>query len=155
MSPSPTISPSSEAETEAAGEAGLFRVRLTVSLLSSANETTADALSSRIPDQSEVFSSPEWDESDPPALHRTLGALKCEVVTTIPLRDMCQADSADTVGTAGDPETGRSRTTDGSELFICKVLDVVKGKEGLGGGPLLHLKQRYVGVRDATEAVSE
>lgn len=115
--------------------------RLTVSLLSKANENIAEIMSKPQSDQAEVFRKLHlWDTEDPPALVGSIGRLRCEVVTSIPLRDVCGGCEAD-----GDDQS--LGTHPGSELFICRVLEVENG-ETEGGDPMLYWRQKYIGVRE-------
>lgn len=114
--------------------------RLTVSLLSKSNETIAHTMSTPQADQAAAFALPHtWDTADPPALLDSIGKLRCEVVTSIPLRDVCGGCEADDDGSAG--------THPGSELFICRVLAVENGEAG-GGKPMLYWRQKYIGVEE-------
>lgn len=85
-----------------------------------------------------------------------IGALRCEVVSSILLRDVCEPylsedDGNEQIEGKDTSRIGERRggpLMEGSELFICRVLDVVSGHEGdLEPEPLLHLKQTYVGVK--------
>lgn len=95
----------------------------------------------------------EWEdeggvEGRPPGLKEAIGTLRCEVVSSVPLRDMCVeqteelSDSSMTIQGSKTVEQSNHQVA-GSELFICQVLEVVPG---LGEEPLLHLKQTYVGI---------
>lgn len=85
----------------------------------------------------------------PPSLKEAIGALKCEVVSSMPLRDMCENDRE---GEVGEGEAGASHQLEGSELFICRVLCVDPGSaESEGLEPLLHLKQSYASVGRSTD----
>lgn len=142
--PSPTIStyPHNAAASSAP---------LTVSLLSTTNTPVADALSRYSADQSPIFAGSEWStpsssSSSAPALQSAIGSLSCEVVQSIPLRDLCPASEGASNGSA---DAIPSTNAHGSELFICRVLSVEKGPEGRH--PLLHYQQRYVGVSPGDE----
>lgn len=78
----------------------------------------------------------------------------------MPLRDMCDVEAGPAgmrgcMGVEGsvdgvqEAEVGTGGYQAGSELFICRVLDVLPGSEGVE--PLLHLKQSYVGVERMEE----
>lgn len=82
-----------------------------------------------------------WDGADPPALLGSIGRLRCEVVTSIPLRDVCGGCEAD--ATADD----LAGSHPGSELFICRVLAVENG-ESEGGKPMLYWRHKYIGVEE-------
>jgi len=113
---------------------------LTVSLLAKSNEPIARALSTAQADQSSTFATPEtWDGTDPPALVGSIGKLRCEVVTSIPLRDVCGGCELDNVGAEGSHP--------GSELFICRVLSVEDGQQGVGK-PMLYWRHKYVGLEE-------
>lgn len=95
-------------------------------------------------DQAAVFALPQtWDTADPPALLDSIGRLRCEVVTSITLRDVCGGCEADVDELAG--------THPGSELFICRVLEVEHG-EADGGKPMLYWRQKYIGVEEEGES---
>lgn len=132
-------------------EPGLPAAPLTVSLLSTRNTPIADALSRYSADQSPIFAGPEWStpsssSSSAPALLTGIGSLNCEIVQSIPLRDLCNVEDPPSTGPAdATPPTNAH----GSELFICRVLSVEKGPEGRD--PLLHYQQRYVGVSPGDE----
>ncbi|WVR09103.1 hypothetical protein IAU60_006165 [Kwoniella sp. DSM 27419] len=119
---------------------------LTISLLSTHNETTADDLASPRTDHSSIFSLPDtWSEHDthPPSLLRSLGALRCEVVGSVLLKDLC--------GSAVPPAPAGQQ---GSEMFICRVVDVEmpSEKDTVALEPLLHWRRKYVGVKEAAAA---
>lgn len=112
---------------------------LTVSLLAKSNENIAKALSTAQADQSGTFAiDGAWDATSPPALVGSIGKLRCEVVTSIPLRDVCGGCESD---------TGVEGSHPGSELFICRVLSVEDG-EPEGGEPMLYWRHKYVGLED-------
>jgi hypothetical protein len=79
-----------------------------------------------------------WDGTSPPALVGSIGRLRCEVVTSIPLRDVCEGCEKDDSAEGGHP---------GSELFICRVLSVEDG-EREGGEPMVYWRHKYVGLKD-------
>lgn len=102
------------------------------------------------------------DQQSPPCLKDALGILKCEVVSSIRLRDLAptynegvrigfeakvdtkaiDGDGKETSSGASGGQMDSSQTQQGSELFICKVLEVQMGEEpGIG---LLHHRQQYV-----------
>jgi flavin reductase (DIM6/NTAB) family NADH-FMN oxidoreductase RutF len=110
-----------------------------VSLLASSSEITAHALSRPRSDQSAVFASPEWDTRDTPSLRDSIGTLDCEVISTIPLKYLGESED---VQLREEDEC----STMGSELFICRVLRVVKGKDVGSVRPLLHWRQKYITV---------
>jgi hypothetical protein len=81
----------------------------------------------------------------------------------MPLRDMCDVEAGPArrrggMGPEGSVDGLQEAEAEarpgghqaGSELFICRVLDVLPGSEG--AEPLLHLKQSYVGVERTEEA---
>lgn len=112
---------------------------LTVSLLAKSNEKIAKALSTAQADQSATFAMENtWDGTSPPALVGSIGRLRCEVVTSIPLRDVCGGCEED---------GGVEGSHPGSELFICRVLSVEDG-EREGGEPVLYWRHKYVGLQD-------
>ena len=112
---------------------------LTVSLLAKSNERIAKALSTAQADQSDTFAVDEtWDGTSPPALVGSIGRLRCEVVTSIPLRDVCGGCEMDNTVEGSHP---------GSELFICRVLSVEDGEKE-GGEPMLYWRHKYVGLTD-------
>lgn len=113
--------------------------QLTVSLLSKTNEEIAQMMSKPQSDQARVFAMDQtWDGADPPALIGSIGRLRCEVVTSIPLRDVCGGCEADDADLGGHP---------GSELFICRVMEVENGEDE-GGEPMLYWRHKYIGVKD-------
>ncbi|RXK37885.1 hypothetical protein M231_04884 [Tremella mesenterica] len=132
---------------------------LSISLLSSQYQSLAESLSRPSTDQKEIFDNPQWDKSDIPVLRDSLGWLKCEVVTSIPLGSlittptstsskqdigMVLPTSYDSTITSSNEHSTTDRKKEGSELFICKVLSVHLG----GGQPLVHLNRRYTTVSD-------
>jgi len=115
---------------------------LTVSLLSLSTQPIAEALSKPQSDHSSIFASNGWDEQDPPGLRESVGTLKCEVVSSRLLRDVCPGD-----GESKMLEGVSGPLVHGSELFICRVLGVNKGEEGGAGQPLLHWRQQYISIK--------
>jgi flavin reductase (DIM6/NTAB) family NADH-FMN oxidoreductase RutF len=103
-------------------------IPLTVSLLAGTNQPIADALAKPGIDQAPIFAAPGWDASDPPALTDAVGALCCEVVHSVPLRDV-----------GGDTASESA----GSELFICKVVDATRGP---AKDSLVHYQRDYYSV---------
>ncbi|WVO15322.1 hypothetical protein L204_102978 [Cryptococcus depauperatus] len=110
---------------------------LTISLLSTANESIADALAQPQTDHSSIFAMPHtWDDptpsqpSHPPSLKGCIGSLQCQVVGSVLLRDLRLPE---------DIQEG-----EGSEMFICRVVGVDTGS---GTEPLLHWRRKYAGVR--------
>lgn len=100
--------------------------RLTISLLSHANQGAADALAK--PGHQGTWEG--WDRMGGiPIVAGGVGGLLCQVVHTVPLRDV----GGDT--TSANP---------GSELFVCRVLDATKGT---GGDSLVHYQREYGCVR--------
>jgi flavin reductase (DIM6/NTAB) family NADH-FMN oxidoreductase RutF len=115
---------------------------LTVSLLAKSNESIAKSLSTAQADQSGTFGLEEtWDGTSPPALVGSIGRLRCEVVTSIPLRDVCGGCELDNVDDA------KMGSHPGSELFICRVLSVEDGEKE-GGEPMVYWRHKYVGLTD-------
>ncbi|KAK4684375.1 hypothetical protein P7C73_g5803, partial [Tremellales sp. Uapishka_1] len=117
------------------------RSRLTVSLLSSTNEAMAETLANPLTDQESVFSSSEWEISSPssfpPGLRDAIGLLRCEVINSVPLRDMVEErENQETIG----------EKTQGSELFICRVEKVEFGDADRDS--LLHFRRKYIAVSD-------
>ena len=107
-----------------------------MSLLSTSGESMAESLSRPFTDQSGIFSRrDEWDDGDPPGLKGSVGILRCEVVSSLPLADLFP--SADPVASSDPIEPNVSQG--GSELFICRVLDVEHGT----GQPLVHHQRKY------------
>lgn len=100
-----------------------------VSLLSHENQGVADALAKPGAEQGPIFARPDWTAADPPALKTAVGSLTCEVVRSLPLRD---------VGGPTDPSDPH-----GSELFICRVLDA---SDGAGADSLVHYRREYHAV---------
>ena len=116
---------------------------MTISLLSIEAQHIAQALSKPLSDQSPTFALPEtWDDSDPPGALAAVGRLRCDVVSSIPLQDLCggEPNSSSTHADAGD-QVGGVDPLHGSELFICRVRSVEHGQ----GEPLLYYKQQYTG----------
>jgi hypothetical protein len=110
-----------------------------VSLLAKSNESIAKAMSTGQPDQSSTFSlEGTWDGTVPPALVGSIGRLRCEVVTSIPLRDVCEVE---------DTENNQMGSHPGSELFICRVLSVEDGEHD-GGKPMVYWRHNYVGLEE-------
>lgn len=104
---------------------------VTVSLLSGANQPVADALARPGQDQAPIFAVQEcWDDGDPPALTSAVGCLRCEVCYSVPLRHVGGKDT--------------TSTAEGSELFICRVVDAIKSK---GEDSLIHYQRDYYSVR--------
>ncbi|WVQ93260.1 hypothetical protein IAU59_000326 [Kwoniella sp. CBS 9459] len=69
---------------------------LTISLLSTSNESIADSLASPRTDHSSIFNLPDtWSEhtTHPPSLINAVGALQCEVVGSVMLKDLCGSGS--------------------------------------------------------------
>jgi hypothetical protein len=64
------------------------------------------------------------------------------VVTSIPLRD---------VSGGGNADDGNLGTHHGSELYICRVLEVEIG-EHEGGEPMLYWRRKYIGVKDVPDS---
>ncbi|WWC64090.1 uncharacterized protein I303_106697 [Kwoniella dejecticola CBS 10117] len=133
----------------------LTQTPLTISLLSTENEHIADALSLPATDHSSIFNRPEtWVESPsqiesetrpqhpthPPSLKDAIGSLHCQVVGSVLLKDLCGPESL--------PDSGaEAMTGEGSELFICRVMDVqMNPDESLE--PLLHWRRKYVGIKE-------
>ncbi|KAL7421457.1 hypothetical protein Q5752_004343 [Cryptotrichosporon argae] len=144
--------------------------RLTVSLLGRRCADIAESLSRPGTDQALVFSSrfEPWDAgaatgapaTRPPVAAGAVGSLFVEVLSSIPLADLCSAhDDAglcDTHEHAADPSSHRAdgagsgdgeaidapEAQEGSELFVCRVLDVFRGT---GEASLLHCDRRYTG----------
>jgi hypothetical protein len=113
--------------------------QLTVSLLSKTNEPIAKALSAAQADQSATFALDEtWDTTEPPALLGSIGRLRCEVVVSLPLRDVCESSEEADDAMGSHP---------GSELFICRVLAVEYGEQD-GGEPMLYWRHKYMGLQD-------
>lgn len=104
-------------------------IRLTVSLLSGANQPIADSLAKPGLDQAAIFASRQWDKSDPPALVDAVGSLFCEVVYSVPLKDVGGETAED--------------CAPGSELFICRVVDA---NRGTGKDSLVHYQREYYSV---------
>ncbi|WWD21124.1 hypothetical protein CI109_105605 [Kwoniella shandongensis] len=141
---------------------------LTISLLSTLNEEIADQLSQPRTDHSSIFSqSGVWNsDSDdlpgpggaggggqhPPSLKDCVGSLRCQVVGSVRLKDLCE-DAATRAITQTTTEsrqiTNQSTSTsvkgEGSEMFICRVVGVEMGDENLE--PLLHWRRKYAGVK--------
>lgn len=112
------------------------RRRVTVSLLSSAGENVAEALSRPYTDQTGIFARRgEWDDGEPPGLRGSVGVLRCQVVSSLPLADLFPPASR------GSGEGEADGSQGGSELFICRVLEVEHG-DGTGQ-PLVHHKRKY------------
>lgn len=134
LSPGPTTSSEVEGTSP----------ELTVSLLSKSNESIARAFSAAQADQSPTFALENtWDTTDPPALLGSIGRLRCEVVTSIPLRDVCGGSDTVTPGLGEDAMGSHP----GSELFICRVLAVENGEKD-GGEPMLYWRHKYVGLQE-------
>ncbi len=96
-----------------------------------------------------MFTSPEFDfddTDDPPSLRNTIGTLRCEVATSIPLREEGPT-SSDKVENP-DPDDPRVEEMNGSEMFVCRVVQVSPGIGEEKDRPLLYWRQRYVGVND-------
>jgi len=68
----------------------------------------------------------------------SIGSLRCEVVSSLLLREVCPADVA--VDGKGTEEMC------GNELFICRVVSVENGSGEGKEKPLMYWRQRYVGV---------
>ncbi|ORY26250.1 flavin reductase like domain-domain-containing protein [Naematelia encephala] len=148
------------------------RRSLTISLLSQPSQSLAHALSKPMSDQSSTFSSDSlWTDTDPPSAASCVGSLRCEVLSSTLLRDVCYAhDDVEVRVGEGDGEQGpslqersgleenadrgripgegdgASTTVHGSELFICKVLQVTRGSISDRDQPLLYWRQRYTSV---------
>ncbi|GMK56013.1 hypothetical protein CspeluHIS016_0210690 [Cutaneotrichosporon spelunceum] len=103
--------------------------RLTISLLAAENQRVADELARPGVNHADIFDSDCWDQRDPPALRRAVGCLECQVVHSLPLRDV-----------GGVTSSGK----EGSELFICRVL---KAERGEGEDSLVHFQRDYFSVR--------
>jgi flavin reductase (DIM6/NTAB) family NADH-FMN oxidoreductase RutF len=109
---------------------------LTVSLLSSSSEPIAHALARPQTDHSDTFTTHDWNTDDPPSIRDSIGCLRCEVVSSVRLGDLARSTG-----------TERAEGQDyGSELFICRVQSVTKGKSEAAGKPLLHWRQKYISV---------
>lgn len=101
--------------------------RLTITLLSGANEGVADALAK--PGHEGIFDG--WGRREGlPYLRDGVGGLLCQVVHTVPLRDV-----------GGDTMSD----SEGSELFVCRVLDAWKGE---GEDSLVHFRREYGSVKE-------
>ncbi|KAL1407688.1 hypothetical protein Q8F55_007121 [Vanrija albida] len=100
-----------------------------VSLLARDNQHIADSLARPGTEQAALFAQPDWDGADPPALRAAVGSLTCEVVRSVPLRDVGGQTAP------SDPH--------GSELFICRVLDAADGE---GTDSLVHYQREYHAV---------
>jgi flavin reductase (DIM6/NTAB) family NADH-FMN oxidoreductase RutF len=103
-------------------------IQLTISLSAGVNQPIADALAKPGHDQGHIFSAPQWNNSDPPALVDAVGNLRCEVVHSVPLRE-CGGETASDAA--------------GSELFICRVVDA---ERGTGKDSLVHYQRDYYSV---------
>ncbi|WWC91276.1 uncharacterized protein L201_006219 [Kwoniella dendrophila CBS 6074] len=133
---------------------------LTISLLSKSNESIADSLSLPSNNHSSIFNLPNtWinkneNENHPPSLKNSLGSLKCEIVGSVLLKNLCGSalTSSNTLTNGNGSGSG-----EGSELFICRVIDVdipsiisenndntLKDHHQ----PLLHWRRKYVGIKD-------
>ncbi|WVF65598.1 hypothetical protein IAT40_000328 [Kwoniella sp. CBS 6097] len=141
---------------------------LTISLLSTSNESIADSLSLPRTDHSSIFNLPDtWLEhtTHPPSLINAVGALQCEVVGSVLLRDLCGSALDDIVSVGQQRQAGAAQAQggmslkqgEGSELFICRVVGVEMPSEaaveaevetdGLGRRkPLLHWRRKYVSI---------
>ncbi|KAK8843359.1 hypothetical protein IAR55_007016 [Kwoniella newhampshirensis] len=135
---------------------------LTISLLSTLNENIADQLSQPRADHSTIFALPDtWTHADadaeadpdpdqndghPPSLRDCVGSLRCQVVGSVRLKDLCggEEDGVDAIDCHLGPNRSRTKG-EGSELFICRVVGVEMGGEGLE--PLLHWRRKYAGVK--------
>ncbi|OCF35521.1 hypothetical protein I316_02573 [Kwoniella heveanensis BCC8398] len=104
---------------------------LTISLLSTSNESIADSLSLPRTDHSSIFNLPDtWlkHATHPPSLINAVGALQCEVVGSVLLKDLCGSALEGIVG--GDQTQTEVQVQapkhggEGSELFICRVIGV-------------------------------
>jgi hypothetical protein len=108
-------------------------------------------LSSRLVDQSDLFDRPDWalaeDGLIPPGLKDAVGTLRCEVVSSMTLRDICSDEHEERNDPARQGEVAGKAKGDevpGSELFICRVLDVISGAKEVSRLPLLHHQRKYV-----------
>lgn len=145
-SPSSTRSPtpvSSSARPSTPGPA----VSLTISLLSLAQQFLAESLSRPGLDQSPIFASPHFDGSDPPTVIDCIGSLRCEVVSSVLLRDICPPPASPQLreGQGAEDKEGKGELH-GSEMFICRVASVIPRIREGKDRPLLYWRQRYVGV---------
>lgn len=125
------------------------------------NQPIAEALSRAQIDQSPVFAMDGiWDKADPPGLKGSIGRLHCEVVDSLPLRDVGGGSGGELPYTKEEVELGEVELDHpGSELFICRVMSVDPGEsesvDEVEGGDrgesgsalaLLHHRRGYVGV---------
>lgn len=147
---------------------------ITISLLSQTHAELANQFSKFSPDQSSLFdpSSGHFDNSnDASAVKDAIGTLSCEVVSSLPLKDICETPSEDDdadiefdseVEGAGlyntrSPPPDQSSTgtrqeagsIHGSELFICKVTKVGMGTGPNSHNPMLYWNQQYTSVQGA------
>ena len=139
-------------------------VPVTISLLSRQHHELAARLAQPRIDQSELFhsSNTPFTSSSPPAVQEAVGVLHCAVVTSIPLLDVGRAsdtaiidervfdEETEGAGLVETTSVGQSEKalgdTHGSELFICKVMDVVHVQGEHQDQPLLYWRQQYTGV---------
>ncbi|WVQ75478.1 hypothetical protein IAR50_005103 [Cryptococcus sp. DSM 104548] len=139
----PSDSPPLTSSSEMAGPAKpIPPTPLTISLLSTANSSIADALAQPRTDHSSIFALPDtWVPSSPsspahpPSLKGCVGSLQCQVVGSVMLGDLCEPGE----------EGG-----EGSEMFICRVVGVEMSDEVDESKvlPLLHWRRKYAGVKE-------
>ena len=118
---------------------------INISLLSLPLQSIAHTLSQPGLDQSLFFTSPPFDTSSPPGLRKSIGNLRCGVISSILLR---HAPASSKTESDGQPEVLQTADDDshGSEMFICQVLSVDMDVGEERDQPLLYWKQRYIGV---------
>ncbi|WWC73150.1 uncharacterized protein I206_107116 [Kwoniella pini CBS 10737] len=135
---------------------------ITISLLSKENEEIANSLSLPCSNHNEIFNlSNTWDNNNfddnninniPPSLKNSIGNLKCEIIQNISLKDLSSSSSSSSSNFENDileqeKEKEQEQEQKGSELFICKVLNVnLSNDKNLQ--PLLHWRRKYVGIKD-------
>ncbi|ORX39099.1 flavin reductase like domain-domain-containing protein [Kockovaella imperatae] len=126
---------------------------LTISLLAQCHAHLADRFARPGLDMSTAFSSTDFDLSKvPPGVKDALGILNCQVVMSLPLRDVSPPPSTGRMAETSpiDIQTGGDKVH-GSELFICRVISVIQGDEGLVIDPLLYWRRKYISVQNQSE----
>ena len=155
---------------------------LNISLLDLRHESMAKELSRPGTDHSNVFSTSPFSTSESsavesrvvgtnnelPVILDAIGNLKCQVVSSIPLKDVVSDsdgiefdDEVEGAGLYKNPpqhiadnvapaerevEKSTGDQVHGSELFICRVVSV---ESGSGQDPMLYYKHQYTTVKDA------
>ena len=163
-SPSATFSTPATAATAQSDPSLLPKPAVTISLLSHSHAHLADKFARPGLDMAIAFPPADFDfpksSKEPPGVKDALGLLHCDVVTSLPLRDIHTTASGspnmEQAGVRSNPShsVGLKSGGDevhGSELFICRVSGVKEGDEGLHIDPLLYWRRKYISVQNQSE----